>query len=104
MNVTDTRDEMLACVAELRRRLAAVPDPAGRADLADEARRKIERLRKRFKRRIDEKSSRRFGFPINSREGIERRLAEATATALAAVEQAVVDHAEPPAAPGPTGQ
>jgi hypothetical protein len=94
MNVSDTRSEMLACVAELRQRLATMPDLARRADLADMTRRQIERLRKRFKHRIDEKASQRFGFSINAREGIERELAEATAIALAAVEQAIADHAE----------
>jgi hypothetical protein len=96
MNVADTRSEMLACVDELRQRLAATPDPARRTGLADETRRQIERLRKRFKHRIDEKANQRFGFSINAREGIERKLAEATAIALAAVEQALADHAQPP--------
>jgi hypothetical protein len=98
MNVADTRSEMLVCVAELRQRLSATPDPARRVGLAGKARRQIERLRKRFKQRIDERASQRFGFAINEREGIERKLAEAAATALAAVEQAVAGHAEPPAA------
>ena len=56
MNVADTRSEMLACVAELRERLAATSDQALRVVLADNARQQIERARKRFKRRIDEKA------------------------------------------------
>ena len=98
MNVREARREMLACVAHLRERLAATPDPARRAALADDARRGIERARRRFKRLIDERASRRHGFAIHCREGIERTLAEVTAAALAAVAVAVATDAEPDAA------
>jgi len=95
MNVADTRSAMLACVAELRQRLAAIRDPDRRARLADETRRQIEQLRKLFKHRIDEKASQRFGFAINGRKGIERKLSEATVIALAAVEKAIAEYEEP---------
>jgi hypothetical protein len=94
MNVREARREMKACVADFRARLAATPEPARQAALVDETNRHIERARKRFKRLIDEKASRRFGFSTNGREGIERMLAEVTAAALAAVAAAVASDAD----------
>jgi hypothetical protein len=88
MNVSDTRAAMLECAAELRERLAATSDPARRAALVASARRQVERLRKAFKRRIDTRAVSRYGFAVNAREGIERRLAEVTAEALVAVDAA----------------
>ena len=85
MNIGETRAEMLAYVAELREQIAATADPDRRPALADKARRRIERARKRFKRRIDEQASRRFGFTVHARAGIERKLAQVTAEAMAAV-------------------
>jgi hypothetical protein len=88
MNVADTRAEMMACVEALRARLAALRSQAARGEIVAAARREIGRLRKQFKRRIDQQAARRFGFAIHGREGIERGLAEATAAALALVEEA----------------
>ncbi len=85
MNVGDTRAEMLAYVAELRARLAGTENPTDRAALAEVARRRIEAARKRFKRRIDEQASKRFGFTVNARAGIVRKLTDVTAEALAAI-------------------
>ncbi len=97
MNAGEARAEMMACVSALREQLAG-SDPGHRAALAAEARRQVERVRKRFKRRIDEQASRRFGFSI---QGIERKLAEVTAEALAAVDAATGGPVEPGAAPDP---
>ncbi|MFO0876281.1 MAG: hypothetical protein U0840_02820 [Gemmataceae bacterium] len=94
MNVAETRSEMLACVTDLRARIATMSDPSRHANIAHQARRKIERLRKSFKKQIDKKANERFGFPINAREGIERKLTVATAEALAAIEQAMAKAAE----------
>lgn len=86
MNITATRSEMLACAIALREKLAGVSDPAERLALAERTRRQIERIRKRFKRKIDERASHRFGFAVHEREGIEGELAKATASALASVD------------------
>ena len=90
---------MLACVAALRERLAGTTDPDRRAALVSAARRQVERLRKAFKRRIDARAVSQYGFSVNAREGIERRLSEVTAEALAAVDEAGSAGAEPGTAP-----
>ena len=102
MNVTDTRHEMLAGVTALRERLLSESDPTERPALVEAARRRIERIRKRFKRAIDERASRRFGFSVNAREGIEQKLAEATAEAREQLEQTArgADDAPTQTAPG----
>jgi hypothetical protein len=88
MNVSATRAEMLACAAALRDRLPEATDPDRREELVSAARLQVERLRKAFKRRIDARATSRYGFSVNAREGIERRLSEVTAEALAAVNEA----------------
>jgi hypothetical protein len=55
--------------------------------------REIRRIRKRFKRSIDEMARRRVGFSVNAREGIERKLAEVTGEALEQVDRASRDAA-----------
>ena len=94
MNIAGTRAEMLACVFALRKKLVGVSDPAERTVLAEQARRQIKRIKKRFKHIIDERSGHRFGFAVHEREGIESELAKATAAALASVEEAVGQPAE----------
>jgi hypothetical protein len=82
---------MLGCVAALRDKLAGASDPAERLALAERTRRRIERIRKRFKRKIDERARDRFGFgfAVHEREGIEGELAKATTAALASVDAAL---------------
>jgi hypothetical protein len=87
MNVAATRSEMLARAASLKQRLAAARTESQRTVLVAAARREIEQLRKQFKRRIDQRAQGRFA--VNEREGIERKLEDATASALALVEQTV---------------
>lgn len=55
------------------------------------ARRQIERIRKQFKRVIDERARMKPGdawFAFNARESIEQKLTEATSDALAALQLA----------------
>ena len=85
MNIAETRLEMMACVEALRQRLVDEPNPDRRLRLVHATRRAVHRLRKQFKRTIDERA--RFGFAINEREGIERKLAEAAAAALTAIDE-----------------
>jgi hypothetical protein len=87
MNIAKTRLEMMACVEALRQRLADEPDPARRLRLVHATRRAVHRLRKRFKRTIDERAASFGGFAINEREGIERKLAEAAAAAMTAIDE-----------------
>jgi len=89
MQVSDTRKSMLACVDDLRIRLANVTDIRERDALVNTACASIEQLRKEFQRAIDSRSnSSGGGFAINERAGICRRLAEATAEALAGIKVA----------------
>jgi hypothetical protein len=89
MNVNETRSEMLACVSALREQLVGVSDRAERAMFAERTRRQIEAIKKRFKRKIDERAGRQFGFAVNERQGIEAELAKATAATLALVKTAL---------------
>jgi hypothetical protein len=105
MNVTGARSEMSACVDALRERLQSECRPARRTALMDAARREIRRIRKRFKRSIDEMARRRVGFSVNAREGIERKLTEVTAEALKQVDRVAHDAAAGDDAPdGPSSQ
>jgi hypothetical protein len=94
MNVADTRREMLACATALRERLRSESGVTERSALVEAARKRIERLRKQFKRTIDERASRRFGFALNEREGVEEKLAAATIEALELLEQTARDTVE----------
>jgi hypothetical protein len=89
MQIAQTRADMLAVVDVLRHQLAGVANTKRAEDRIAHARRKIERIRKGFKRRIDQRARNKAGealFAIHEREGIERDLAEATREALAAIE------------------
>jgi hypothetical protein len=95
MQITQTRKEMLAVTTELRQRLAAERDDCKAIALIDRTRKRIEQIRKRFKRRIDERARFKPGdawFSINSREGIEKMLAKVTQEAHDAIESALLEH------------
>ncbi len=97
MQIAETRNEMLAVVEAARLALAATNAPARREQAIVKARRQIERIRKAFKRRIDDRALRKPGdqwFPINAREAIERKLTEAAQEALAAVD-ALAENTDP---------
>lgn len=89
MNIAETRVEMMACVAHLQEQLATEAEASRKDDLIECARHEVQRLRKRFKHRIDEKAAKRgrWGFWGKDREGIEQKLAHCTATALAAIDE-----------------
>jgi hypothetical protein len=91
MNIAETRSEMLACVVALQKKLAGVSEPAERLRLAEGAKRQIERIKKRFKHKIDERAGRRGGFAVHEREGIEGELVKAAAAALALIERVVTE-------------
>lgn len=89
MNVAETRVQMMGCVARLQAELTAETTADRREVLVKAARREVERLRKQFQRRIDEKASKRgrWSFAVNGLAGIEKNLAHCVDTALTAIQE-----------------
>ena len=85
MNVDETRRQMMDVVENTKAAILVACDSELSSIVLEDCRKEIERLRKVFKRRIDERSKHtrnRQAFPINARAGIERKLEETTRQAL----------------------
>lgn len=85
MNIAETKAEMLGVVESLRTRLPGAGDACSSDTLVQSARRQVARIRKAFKRRIDERARCKPGqpwFSIHAREGIERELQKIAAESL----------------------
>lgn len=86
--------------------MVSVPPPSGEdkeqmrkrvRELGEEARVAIRQIRKNFKRKIDEKNQHdpgKGGLSINQREGLMKKLQEATDKAVAEVDEIVKDKVE----------
>lgn len=86
--------------------MVSVPPPSGEdreqmrkrvRELGEEARIAIRQIRKKFKRKIDEKSLHDTppqGFSINQREGLMKKLQEATDKAVAEIDEIVKEKVE----------
>jgi hypothetical protein len=100
MHIAETRDLMKAVVTELRQCLAEHCDSNRGRRRIELARRQIERIRKTFQRKLDERALYTRGqkwFAVNERESIMRELANATVEAQAAIEAVAAECGHKPA-------
>jgi len=103
MSIDELRREMLAVADDLKSRLSRCGTVEERALALAASERRIERLRKAFKRRIDERALYRPGdawFSTNAREGIEKKLAEVTDEVRSLVRSLVITEDVPDTAGG----
>ena len=87
MNINEVAEEIDAVVKRLHYRLANPPRQSSGRDLFDSAREDINRIRKTFQRKINT-----TWHPVNSREGIERKLADVVEAGLNRVNSLADDH------------